>query len=198
MVVKVGDGALASKECKTSVLKETLAPVWKESFELELSEEEAEGGGEAKVIVSVFDHDQVGGNDLLGECAIHLSSILKRNSSTPKWHSIYGFSDDAPDGVGKVGQVYLALKIQPPAPPPADTSTTLEVLVGKGKDLRAMDRNGFSDPYVTLELASVSSQETLVCDAGGQLSDSSSWRRSNERRRSRARRSIPTGENSLC
>ena len=151
VVVRVGDDELDTKTRQTAVVKETQAPVWNEKFEIGLSEEEAEGGGEEKVFVQVWDWDQFGANDMVGECAIYLSTILKKDSSSPKWYTIYGFRDDTASGVGKVGQVYLSLKIQPPRAPPV--TRTLEVLVSQGKDLKAMDSNGSSDPYLTLELA---------------------------------------------
>lgn len=150
VVVRVGDGQLASRTRQTAFAKATLAPTWNEKFEIELSEDEAEGEGEDKVWVQVWDWDQYGSNEMVGECAIYLSTVAKRNSSSPKWYSIYGFRDDTETGIGKVGQVYLSLKIQPPSPP--SETRCLEALVARGKDLRAMDSNGSSDPYVTIEL----------------------------------------------
>ena len=66
VVVRVGDGQLASRTRQTAFAKATLAPTWNEKFEIELSEDEAEGEGEDKGWVQVWDWDRFGSDDLIG------------------------------------------------------------------------------------------------------------------------------------
>ena len=133
-----------------------LNPEWNQAFEIPLEHDDADSADEI-LSVQVWDKDTFGFDDLIGEFVVHLSTIAKsddtRNAATTAtWHTLLGICSESASGVGETGKVLLSLRIGAPAPPPVQME--LEVSVGAGKGLKAMDRGGTSDPYVTLQVGS--------------------------------------------
>jgi hypothetical protein len=58
------------KSARTKIIKKTLNPAWKETFELILP-----AGNQDPLEVQIFDHDQFGSNDFLGEIIIPLDVL---------------------------------------------------------------------------------------------------------------------------
>jgi len=85
---------------KTKAHKKTLNPVWNESFLLTLQSnpdaiaaaadggfEESKGGGgssQSGVVLQLYDHDNMGANDFLGECRLQYSELIDNDPSTKK------------------------------------------------------------------------------------------------------------------
>jgi hypothetical protein len=88
----------------------------------------------------------VGADELIGQVTLPLATMAEQGAAQADgtWHTILDPSQAA------AGQVLVCLTAAPAPPAPTDVSVAIHVL--HARDLKAMDRNGFSDPYVTFEV----------------------------------------------
>lgn len=135
------------------VCKRTLTPSWNEHFLFDITAPECE------LYVECFDHDMVGAHDFIGAVTIPLDSTQIADSSThvAKWFLLSNPAN--PDFRAQVSLTILPVFRREQGQQdalqsciPAHAPVTLTAHVVCGKDLKAMDRNGTSDPYVVLKV----------------------------------------------
>jgi stromal membrane-associated protein len=73
---------VGNEKRKTKVIKKELNPEWQEKFELPVDDLDQ------MLKVQVWDKDLIGSDDLIGETALPLSSLVGQRSAQ-KWHALY-------------------------------------------------------------------------------------------------------------
>jgi hypothetical protein len=136
VIVKVGGG----REKKTRVAKRTLDPEWNESVEFTGSLNEMIASG---LSLRVLDWDNslkkvFGSDDPLGDLHVPLDFL--------RFDDFRDFSEPMAQG-----SLLFSVSWQPLASTSL-SGGTLHVVLERATDLKSMDRNGFSDPFVKLSL----------------------------------------------
>ena len=179
--------AAGGKKEKTSVIKDTINPVWDETLELSVPDYAS------PVYLEVWDHDKIGMNDslgtgeiLLGQCEPGIPTLLTVAIDTqgtvevevtwlPVEREQNGYAqavtESSPMAVRgglptSLTQSSSAVELSPVSRKPDGCDETqmgvATVRVLRGSNLRADDRGGKSDPYVVVEVAGGEQAKTSV------------------------------------
>jgi len=126
---------------QTAVQRKTLAPVWNETFSMEVQDVPSM----RYIRFSCMDQDRLS-TDEIGHFEVDLS-LVKLGETYEAWHPLEG-------GKGKVFLVFKRHRERPAWISRAGTVTakhpTVEVRVKEGRKLIAADKNGKSDPYCVI------------------------------------------------
>ncbi|XP_073720753.1 uncharacterized protein [Misgurnus anguillicaudatus] len=123
---------------ETKVKRKNLNPHWNETFLFEGFPYEKVR--ERTLYLQVLDYDRFSRNDPIGEVSIPLNKVELGQLKT-FWKDLKPCSD----GSGSRGDLLLSLCYNP-------TANTITVNIIKGRNLKAMDIGGTSDPYVKVWL----------------------------------------------
>ena len=164
VTLQIGREARAKHEvCTSKVVNRSLAPSFNQLFRLHVSADDIE---HEELVVRVWDQDRMGFDSLIGLFAVPLSSIsgsdglASADAPAPDaaWFTLYEMAADSADpqaaaAAGRVaGQLKAALEIAIVGQEHVAAVEALGVEVVGARNLKAMDRNGSSDPYLTLQL----------------------------------------------
>lgn len=138
--------SIGSQRKQSKVVDKTLDPVWNEEFEFTGTLQELTSHG---LHLKVFDKDMLTRDDLLGEVRVSLDMLLHRD--------VHEFSE-ALSTQGSLSFSVTWARV----PPHMLESGTLRVHLQRASDLKAADRNGYSDPYVKLSLAGQSHKSKTI------------------------------------
>ena len=138
--------SIGSQRKQSKVVDKTLEPVWNEEFEFTGTLQELTARG---LQLKVFDKDRLTKDDLLGEVRVSLDALLHRD--------VHEFSE----ALTTQGSLSFSVTWARVAPHMLE-SGTLRVHLQRASDLKAADRNGFSDPYVKLSLAGQSHKSKTI------------------------------------
>ncbi|XP_026883069.2 synaptotagmin-7 isoform X2 [Electrophorus electricus] len=123
---------------ETKVKRKNLNPHWNETFLFEGFPYEKVR--ERTLYMQVLDYDRFSRNDPIGEVSIPLNKV-ELGQNQPTWKDLKPCSD----GSGSRGDLLVSLCYNP-------TANIITVNIIKGRNLKAMDIGGTSDPYVKVWL----------------------------------------------
>ncbi|XP_057302904.1 multiple C2 and transmembrane domain-containing protein 1-like isoform X1 [Hydractinia symbiolongicarpus] len=148
---------------KSKIVYRNLNPTWNEAFQLAVDDVNTE------LVFKVYDFDRLSHDDDMGEASVNLGSLEINKDNEMKLPLInkQGLQED-------LGKIVVKLSIIPKTPSEKIElaqllssakkvsrlggskgqiwDSLLSVILVKGKDLKAMDSTGFSDPYVRFKL----------------------------------------------
>ncbi|CAD5113663.1 DgyrCDS2824 [Dimorphilus gyrociliatus] len=121
---------------QTNIKRRNLNPIWNETFAFE-------GFPFQKIqnrilYMQVLDYDRFSRDDPIGEVAIPLSDVNLTEHQT-MWKNLQPCKGHS----GKLGELLISLCYQP-------ATGKISIVVIKGRDLKAKDISGTSDPYVKI------------------------------------------------
>ena len=169
-MLKVGRGKKANT-CKTRVIYKDLNPAWNQHFHVQISDQDI---AVEHVTLTVFDKDLLS-NDEIGKITMPLKFMLKQcresnmtdiagknsneagqptQSEDGAWFTIYDNSGQT------AGDVLILMRAVPVACRSEVTANevedlvpmTLVILAAEGRNLKAMDLGGTSDPYIRFQV----------------------------------------------
>ena len=124
------------KKISTNYKSRTLNPVWNETIPLAVGPAEL---NEQTLYVYVLDHDVMNKDDMIGECRFNLSALEHIARGQTVWRDIRPSEGYA----SHLGELLLSLCYMA-----SNEKLTINIL--KCTNLKAMDSNNLSDPYVKL------------------------------------------------
>lgn len=127
------------KKNETKVYRKTLNPSFNESFTFKLLKSEV---ADTDVVMQVFDFNRFSKHDVIGEVRLPLRDMDLN-------HVIEEWKEMTPAGKSeyeKLGDICFSLKYIP-------VTSKLVVVILEARKLKRMDNDGFSDPYVKVQLA---------------------------------------------
>lgn len=127
------------KKCETKVYRKTLNPSFNESFTFKVLQSEVP---ETDVVMQVFDFNRFSKHDVIGEVRLPLQN-MNLNHVIEEWKEL------GPAGKSeyeKLGEICFSLKYIP-------VTSKLVVVILEARKLKKMDNDGYSDPYVKVQLA---------------------------------------------
>ncbi|XP_053305370.1 synaptotagmin-8 [Spea bombifrons] len=127
------------KKNETKVHRKTLHPVFNETFIFKVLQSEVP---ETAVVMQVFDFNRFSKHDVIGELRLALGEMELQ-------HVIEEWRDLTPAGKPeqeRLGEICFSLRYVP-------STGKLTVVILEAKKLKKMDSDGFSDPYVKVQLA---------------------------------------------
>ncbi|KAM9302089.1 synaptotagmin-8 [Gastrophryne carolinensis] len=127
------------KKNETKVHRKTLNPVFNESFTFKVLKPDI---ADTVVVMQVYDFNRFSKHDVIGELRLPLQD-LDLHHVIEEWKEL--------GAAGKfeyesLGEICLSLKYIP-------VTSKLVVVILEGRKLKRMDDDGFSDPYVKVQLA---------------------------------------------
>ncbi|XP_029952046.1 synaptotagmin VIII [Salarias fasciatus] len=128
-----------TKICETKVFKSTLNPVFNEQFSFQISKSALL---KSTVVMKVFDFDRFSKHEIIGELRLELCSV-DWNHVIEEWQEL---AEPAQFEEENLGEICFSLRYVP-------TASKLTVVILEAKNLKSMDMNGSSDPYVKVQLA---------------------------------------------
>uniref|UniRef100_A0A8C4ST84 Synaptotagmin 6 n=1 Tax=Erpetoichthys calabaricus TaxID=27687 RepID=A0A8C4ST84_ERPCA len=127
------------RKFQTRVHRKTLNPTFDESFQFPVPYDELVS---RKLHLSVFDFDRFSRHDMIGEVILdNLFEASDLSRETSIWKDIQYATTESVD----LGEIMFSLCYLP-------TAGRLTLTVIKCRNLKAMDINGYSDPYVKVSL----------------------------------------------
>ncbi|XP_048401549.1 synaptotagmin VIII [Stegostoma tigrinum] len=123
---------------ETKVYRRTLNPTFKERFTFKASQAEI---ADKTVVMQVYDFNRFSKHDVIGEVRIPLNTV-NLNHVVEEWQDL---TCAIKDEQVKLGDICFSLRYVP-------TSNKLTVVILEAKNLRIMDKDGLSDPYVKIRL----------------------------------------------
>ncbi|XP_038663710.1 synaptotagmin VIII [Scyliorhinus canicula] len=123
---------------ETKVYRRTLNPIFKERFTFKASQADI---AEKTVVMQVYDFNRFSKHDVIGEVRIPLSTINLKDV-VEEWQDL---TCAIKDEQVRLGDICFSLRYVP-------TSNKLTVVILEAKNLRIMDKDGLSDPYVKIRL----------------------------------------------
>ncbi|KAG8429863.1 hypothetical protein GDO86_019001 [Hymenochirus boettgeri] len=127
------------KKYETKVHRKTLNPVFNQSFIFKVPQKEI---SEISVVVLMYDFNKLLKDSVIGEMRIDLADVDLN-------HVIEDWKDLGPSGKiehERLGEICFSLRYVP-------SSGKLTVIILEAKNLKRMDADGLSDPYVKVHLA---------------------------------------------
>lgn len=128
-----------TKICETKVFKSTLNPVFNEQFSFQISKSTLL---KSTAVMKVFDFDRFSKHEIIGELRLELCNV-DWNHVIEEWQEL---AEPAPFEEENLGEICFSLRYVP-------TASKLTVVILEAKNLKSMDMNGSSDPYVKVQLA---------------------------------------------
>ncbi|XP_068115809.1 synaptotagmin-8 [Hyperolius riggenbachi] len=128
-----------SKKHETKVYRKTLSPTFNESFTFKVPQADIP---ETFAVMQVYDFNRFSKHDVIGEVRLTLGEMNLQ-------HVIEEWKELGPAGKAeyeKLGDICFSLKYVP-------VTSKLVVVILEGRKLKKMDNDGFSDPYVKVQLA---------------------------------------------
>uniref|UniRef100_A0A8C4NAM9 Synaptotagmin 5 n=1 Tax=Eptatretus burgeri TaxID=7764 RepID=A0A8C4NAM9_EPTBU len=126
------------KKFQTRVHRKTLNPDFNEYFTFKVSYGEL---AKQTIVLSVFDFDRFSHHTFIGEVRLPIAS-LDLGSTVEEWQEIQPGIEDMSD---VLGDLCFSLRYIP-------TAGKLFIVILEGKNLKNLDKQGISDPYVKLQL----------------------------------------------
>uniref|UniRef100_UPI00358E4B67 synaptotagmin-1-like isoform X2 n=1 Tax=Myxine glutinosa TaxID=7769 RepID=UPI00358E4B67 len=126
------------KRFETRVHRKTLNPDYNEYFTFKIPYGEL---ARQTVVLSVFDFERFSHHSFIGEVRLPIAS-LDLGSAVEEWQEIQPGTEDKSD---VLGDLCFSLRYIP-------TAGKLFIVILEGKNLKNLDRQGMSDPYVKLQL----------------------------------------------
>ncbi|NWS80637.1 SYT1 protein, partial [Toxostoma redivivum] len=126
------------KRYETKVYRKTLNPIFNESFTFQVPQAEV---SESTLVMQIYDFNRFAKHDIIGEVRLPLASVNLQ-------HVIEQWSDLAVASKMEeehLGEICFSLRYVP-------SSGKLTVLILEAKQLKRMDSNGLSDPFVKVHL----------------------------------------------
>ncbi|OCT81859.1 synaptotagmin-1 [Xenopus laevis] len=127
------------KKYETKVNRKTLNPVFNESFIFKVTQEEVP---RSTAVVQIYDFNRFLKHDVIGEMSIPLAEVNLQ-------HVLEDWKELGPAGKTEhehLGDICFSLRYVP-------SNKKLKVIILEAKNLKRMDSDGFSDPYVKVHLA---------------------------------------------
>eukprot|EP01087_Luapelamoeba_hula_P007200 TRINITY_DN1748_c2_g1_i2.p1 TRINITY_DN1748_c2_g1~~TRINITY_DN1748_c2_g1_i2.p1 ORF type:complete len:3417 (+),score=716.50 TRINITY_DN1748_c2_g1_i2:301-10551(+) len=136
-------GHKSSKANKTRAIKGCLNPEWNEEFLFE-----GQAGPEDALRFDIFDQDRLSLRPrVLGTVVLPLNE-LEASPLLDKWLPLANANKKKKGQ----GDLHVQLAYDNATLPPVPSGLTLQVRVGSARDIKAADKTGLSDPYVSLKL----------------------------------------------
>lgn len=129
-----------SRGQKTKVHKNTLNPVFNETFHFNLTYAELTS---KTLVLAVYDYDRFSKHDEIGQLSIPINSV-DLSQTHEQWSDLKKITDS---NSGKLGDICLSLRYVP-------TAGKLSVVILEARKLKKMDLVSLSDPYVKIALMS--------------------------------------------
>ncbi|KAI7811728.1 synaptotagmin VIII [Triplophysa rosa] len=127
-----------TKTCETKVFRKTLNPAFNEQFKYQIPQKELV---ESTLVMQVYDFNRFSKHDIIGEIRMNLSTV-DWNHVIEEWSDLTEASKNEQE---HLGDICFSLRYVP-------TSSKLTVIILEAKNLKKMDHDGFSDPYVKVQL----------------------------------------------
>ncbi|NP_001087607.1 synaptotagmin 1 L homeolog isoform X1 [Xenopus laevis] len=127
------------KKYETKVNRKTLNPVFNESFVFKVTQEEV---SRTTAVVQIYDFNRFLKHDVIGEMTIPLGEVNLQ-------HVLEDWKELGPPGKTEhehLGDICFSLRYVP-------SNGKLTVIILEAKNLKRMDSDGFSDPFVKVHLA---------------------------------------------
>ncbi|XP_007885674.1 synaptotagmin VIII [Callorhinchus milii] len=122
---------------ETKVHRNNLNPTFNERFDFKLNWEERET---KTVVMQVYDSNRFSKHGIIGEIRVPLKTFDPTHV-IEEWRDLTGAKDE-PD---KLGEICFSLRYVP-------TSNKLTVVILEAKNLKVMDKDGASDPFIKIHL----------------------------------------------
>ncbi|XP_069480051.1 synaptotagmin-8 isoform X2 [Ambystoma mexicanum] len=126
------------KKYETKVHRKTLNPVFNEKFTFPLPRAEEK---ESTVVIQLFDFNRFSKHDAIGELRLPLADIDLQHV-IEEWQQL---SVSTKIEQERLGDICFSLRYVP-------STSKLTVVILEAKKLKKMDSDGFSDPYVKVQL----------------------------------------------
>ncbi|PIO38621.1 Synaptotagmin-1, partial [Aquarana catesbeiana] len=127
------------KKNETKVYRKTLSPSFNETFVFKLPQSDI---AETDVVMQVFDFNRFSKHDVIGEVRLPLRD-MNLNHVIEEWKELQAAGKSEYE---KLGDICFSLKYIP-------VTSKLVVVILEARKLKQMDNDGFSDPYVKVQLA---------------------------------------------
>ncbi|XP_073514859.1 synaptotagmin-8 [Phyllobates terribilis] len=127
------------KKNETKVHRKTLNPVFNESFTFKLLQTEVQ---DTEAVMQIYDFNRFSKHDVIGEVRLLLRDMDLQHV-IEEWKEL---SDASTMEQERLGEICFSLKYIP-------VTSKLVVVILEAKKLKKMDNDGFSDPYVKVQLA---------------------------------------------
>ncbi|XP_034541286.1 synaptotagmin VIII [Notolabrus celidotus] len=136
--VKVYISPDKAKTCETKVFRNTLGPVFNESFNYQITKSSLL---KSSVVMQVFDFNRFSKHNIIGEIRVQLCNV-DWNHVIEEWQDL---EEPSKFEDGNLGEICFSLRYVP-------TSGKLTVVILEAKNLKCMDIGGSSDPYAKVQL----------------------------------------------
>ncbi|KAL4622719.1 synaptotagmin-1-like [Arapaima gigas] len=127
-----------SKTYESKVFRKTLNPVFNEHFTFQMPQAEL---SESTLVMQVFDFNRFSKHDIIGELRLQLSTV-DWNHVIEEWKDL---TEPSKFEQENLGEICFSLRYVP-------TASKLTVVILEAKNLKGMDLDGSSDPYVKVQL----------------------------------------------
>ncbi|XP_043915303.1 synaptotagmin-2-like isoform X1 [Protopterus annectens] len=126
------------KKYETKVQHKTLNPIFKEYYTFHIPQSDV---SDAAVVMKVYDFNRFMKHDIIGEVRIPLKSI-DLNHVIEEWREL---DQAVKDEQERLGDICFSLRYVP-------ATSKMTVIILEAKNLKPMDTDGLSDPYVKIQL----------------------------------------------
>ncbi|NWS75298.1 SYT1 protein, partial [Crotophaga sulcirostris] len=126
------------KKYETKVYRKTLNPVFNESFTFQIAQAEVP---ESTLVMQIYDFNRFSKHDIIGEVLLPLASVSLQHV-IEQWSDLSVASKVEEE---QLGEICFSLRYVP-------STGKLTVLILEAKNLKRMDSNGLSDPFVKVHL----------------------------------------------
>ncbi|XP_039923705.1 synaptotagmin-8 [Hirundo rustica] len=123
---------------ETKVYRKTLNPIFNESFAFQVPQAEV---SESTLVMQIYDFNRFAKHDIIGEVRLPLASVNLQHV-IEQWSDLVVASKVEEE---HLGEICFSLRYVP-------STGKLTVLILEAKQLKRMDSNGLSDPFVKVHL----------------------------------------------